>query len=720
MRRAPVTKRTLTSLPRRDQILSPRTPVHHPRTRSQSRRDVVRSAPDLNPGPSPPQPTPPPTLHGSGRSRVLAAWLSILLLAASIPAVWDRGSAAPTALGAQVQAVGSFATSDPLLGPVRGSVDQILSYAQEFGSQRMPDLEAYLAEVYLLAPLVGLDPAVVVAQSNLETDTWRTGYWREHLNPAGIGIIANGAPSFTWANGTDAARGQIVHLYLYAVGVIPAGHPLEPYKALDPRYQAAINAGYAGIARTVGDLTGRWAVDPNYGEKLSGRGNDMFVKLRIGGAAQSSGSSAAYLAEDGSLTTAWATTTSPPPNPSFAWFDLGGVVSFGSIRWVFAETGLADQMDVQVSNDLAAWTTLGTFGNAPAGSWQNLEITASGRYLRFVFHNPNRDPKLGSLAEIQLWPPTTAPLPWLPPATPPDPYVPGTEGAPIATLTPTPRPPTPTPIPGGALGVTLSTDRTTVNVSLGATFTGFAPGQAVEIQWKGVTKTTAVANQFGSGFAAFPVPAAPIGTYAIRAVGGGRSASATFTIAPRIKVTPSPEERGATVDVSLRGFGKKETVRIRWRRGTGYVDVATVFTSNTGSANIDVTVPEWATDGPAAIRGDGPVARAQTNIFVVSGGSLAAAEAASPVATIPETVTPTATTTQTATPDTTGSPDAVATPDGLPIDPSPTPPAVPTETPAIVETATPEPTATEIPSPEPTPTAPSGTPDISGTPTDQI
>lgn len=367
------------------------------------------------------------------RPPVVSLVVAVLLVVAALPGLWDRTPAASLALRAQVEVVVPFVPSDPLLGPVRGSSGQILSVARRYGSRRMADLESYVAEVYRLAPRVGLDPGIIVAQSNLETDSWRTGYWVNHLNPAGIGITSDGAPSFTWQSGTDAARGQIVHLFVYAVGEIPAGHVLEPYKPLDPRYNAAVGAGYAGIARTIGDLTRRWATDPFYGEKLAGRGNDLFVRLRIGGYAQSSGSSAAAVAEDGKLTTAWATTASPPPNPSFCWFDLGGVVSVGSIRWVLSQTDYADHMEVQLSHDLTTWRTLATFGNAPAAAWQRFETSATGRYLRFLFRNPNGDAKLGSLAEIQFWPPTTAPLPWLPPSTPAVPITPGEPGGPTPT-----------------------------------------------------------------------------------------------------------------------------------------------------------------------------------------------------------------------------------------------------------------------------------------------
>ena len=63
-----------------------------------------------------------------------------------------------------------------------------------------------------------------------------------------------------------AARAQLVHLYLYAAGPIPPDHPLAPYIALDPRYDAALAAGRAGSAGTIADLVGSWATDPEYAE----------------------------------------------------------------------------------------------------------------------------------------------------------------------------------------------------------------------------------------------------------------------------------------------------------------------------------------------------------------------------------------------------------------------------------------------------------------------
>jgi hypothetical protein len=164
---------------------------------------------------------------------------------------------------------------DPLLGPARGSPAAVLATALPSDAARPDQLWAYVTEVYRLAPKVGLDPAIVVAQSALETGWWQSEAWIDHLNPAGIGITGRDVAGPTWSSGTDAARAQIVHLYLYAVGPIPRDHLLAPYIALDPRYEPALSAGRAGIAHTIADLSGLWATDPNYGDSIARVGNRL-------------------------------------------------------------------------------------------------------------------------------------------------------------------------------------------------------------------------------------------------------------------------------------------------------------------------------------------------------------------------------------------------------------------------------------------------------------
>ncbi|HEV2109481.1 MAG TPA: discoidin domain-containing protein, partial [Thermomicrobiales bacterium] len=205
------------------------------------------------------------------------------------------------------------------------------------------------------------------------------------------------------------------------------------------------DAGYAGVAGTISALTGRWATDPVYGEKLAGRGNDQLVRHRISAAYQSSNSVSAWLADDANAGTAWQSTATYP-SLAVATYDLGTVRSLGLVRWMFQESGYADAMRVELSSDGVSWRTLVSAGNGPRLQWQGLMLNSSARYVRFVVTNPYRDLKLGSLAEVQFWPPTTAPLPFTTwqapsPAMAPTPVV-SPSATPFPTATTVAAPPT--------------------------------------------------------------------------------------------------------------------------------------------------------------------------------------------------------------------------------------------------------------------------------------
>ena len=196
-----------------------------------------------------------------------------LAVARGVEAWFGRTGGSPRPVAGN--ATGPLRAGDPLLGAARGSVAGMASVAEARGARRLPEVRRYITEVYRLAPIVGLDPAIVVAQSAHQTGFWRSAAWVDHLNPAGIGITGEHVASPDWSNGADAARAQIVHLYLYAAGQIPPDHPLAPYVALDPRYQAAVAAGRPGTAATVADLSGQWAADPAYAQGIARAGSDL-------------------------------------------------------------------------------------------------------------------------------------------------------------------------------------------------------------------------------------------------------------------------------------------------------------------------------------------------------------------------------------------------------------------------------------------------------------
>ena len=185
--------------------------------------------------------------------------------------------------------------TDRLIALSRGTLDQALLYAARWtfpsGDQPVRD---YLTEVYRLAPILGIDASIAVAQSAHETGgtltgrPWHSKWWGERRNPAGIGITGDpdeNEQSRTWPNGTEAARSHLGHILVYALGPSDAAslwfrRAADTGRLLrdtDPRYEAYL-AAYGNVARaqTIAELAGTWAVDPDYAAKIVARGTAMF------------------------------------------------------------------------------------------------------------------------------------------------------------------------------------------------------------------------------------------------------------------------------------------------------------------------------------------------------------------------------------------------------------------------------------------------------------
>jgi hypothetical protein len=198
----------------------------------------------------------------------------------------------------------------------------------------------------------------------------------------------------------------------------------------------------------------------------------------------------------------------------------------------------------------------------------------------------------------------------------------------------------------------------------------FAIGVTVNVKFNGTTIDSVVTNADAEGIGDFVIPAKPKGTYPLEFKYGHWVANGSVTVVPRIKIIPSEDiARDQTVNVSLRGFKAGETVRIRWKKGTGWYQIAQVVTSSTGSKNIDVKVPKFVPNGDTSVRGDGNLgASAQTNAVSVFGGPFVASAVSTPTPTATATPSPTATfvpteiptiaPTETATPEPTSPPDA--------------------------------------------------------------
>jgi hypothetical protein len=182
------------------------------------------------------------------------------------------------------------------------------------------------------------------------------------------------------------------------------------------------------------------------------------------------------------------------------------------------------------------------------------------------------------------------------------------------------------------------------------------------------------ASSSGNATTYIDIPAALGGRHTVSGRGSdGSIANATFTVQPRIALSPAKGLAGSSVRLSMRGFKSAEQVEIRIDAGSGLQAVTTTTVSSaTGSRNLTVQIPVEFTAGTISIIA---VGNAGTNVsapFTVTGP---AQQLPVPTPTATPTVTPTVEVTQSPT----------VTPTSTPaLEPSPTreSSATPTETPS--------------------------------------
>lgn len=149
--------------------------------------------------------------------------------------------------------------AQPVKGPHSGPKEALLAYARAVGSKRLNDVQAFVNELYNQTIFDGF---LIAVQSIHETDAWRSDYWENHLNPAGLGITYSGEPSKTWNSGTDAARAVLLHHAAYTGTALPESW--RGWLPLNTRYQLAKET-FGGTVSEWDDYgNGKWAVDPDY------------------------------------------------------------------------------------------------------------------------------------------------------------------------------------------------------------------------------------------------------------------------------------------------------------------------------------------------------------------------------------------------------------------------------------------------------------------------
>lgn len=159
-----------------------------------------------------------------------------------------------------------------------------------------------------------------------------------------------------------------------------------------------------------------------------------------------------------------------------------------------------------------------------------------------------------------------------------------------------------------------------VATSVTATLDGFRSGQVVQLTWgpTAIALGSATADSKGHAVRAFTVPsgttASTAGAKTVLATGSGGSptATATFTVAARLVLTPTSGPRGRTVTAKLTGFKASQSVVLHWATASGTV-LRTVTTDSKGVATGTFTVPTSSSTGAKtvfAVGSGGPTATA--------------------------------------------------------------------------------------------------------------
>lgn len=139
----------------------------------------------------------------------------------------------------------------------------------EIAQTKGHNVRVFTEELRRLCKITGYNFPGMWIQAWHETAGFTSDLWLSHMNPAGL-KTRSGTAYQRYYNGVDAARAFVVHMSAYA-GTPTVHETLKNYRFLDTRFQTALNANIGKTFTTFGDLTGRWAEDKQYGQKIEAR-----------------------------------------------------------------------------------------------------------------------------------------------------------------------------------------------------------------------------------------------------------------------------------------------------------------------------------------------------------------------------------------------------------------------------------------------------------------
>ena len=164
-----------------------------------------------------------------------------------------------------------------LLAEPRVSRQKVEAYmlSRSHGRYTDADVRTIIGLYFEATQTVGLDPLLVVAQMILETGNL-TSFWsqRPRRNPAGIGVTGQPGAGVSFPSWQKAVRAHVGRLLAYALRV---GQENNAQRRLieEALTWRPLPARFRGAAPTLGKLSGRWAADREYADKIARIANEI-------------------------------------------------------------------------------------------------------------------------------------------------------------------------------------------------------------------------------------------------------------------------------------------------------------------------------------------------------------------------------------------------------------------------------------------------------------
>ena len=173
---------------------------------------------------------------------------------------------------------GDPVTADsPLLAAPRASAAHARAYllAQAHGAYDDADVDRIVGLYYQVAPAVGLDPLLVVAQMSEETEHL-SSFWsqRPRRNLAGIGVTGEPGVGLSFPDLATAVRAHTGRLLAYALAA-DACDPAQTQLIAEALAFRPLPDNLRGSARHLSGLATTWAADPQYATKIAAVARDI-------------------------------------------------------------------------------------------------------------------------------------------------------------------------------------------------------------------------------------------------------------------------------------------------------------------------------------------------------------------------------------------------------------------------------------------------------------